>query len=522
MKKVYLIIIPFWLLVSCNSGKDYDIIIKDGEVYDGTGNASVIIDIGIQDDRIVSMGDLSTATAHEIINAKGLIVSPGFIDAHSHAGRGLDKKDRSDAKALLTQGLTTVVINPDGGGPVDLEVQKQDLLKHGLGVNVIQLIGHGSVRRQVMGMDDRLASVEELDSMKILVRNGMEAGAFGMSSGPFYTPGSYSDTKELVELSKVINPYDGIYTSHIRDESNYTIGLEAAVEEVITVAREADVTGIVTHIKALGPPVWGMSETIVNNIEAARKEGIKVFADQYPYHASATGLGAALLPRWSQAGGNDNFLRRCQISDTLIMIKEAMTENLARRGGADRIQIRYYSPDSTFAGKKISEIAKLWNLDPVDAALEMLQKEQNIGIISYNMSDEDIHRFMSQPWTMTCSDGSYPAWGSGVPHPRCFGSFPRKLKKYVIEEKVIRLPFAIRSMTGLTADVMHINDRGYIKENYMADIVIIDPDKLDDKASFINPFQYAEGVIYSLINGQLVIENEAFKNIKAGEIISRN
>ncbi len=521
MKKYFYLLFPYLLLLSCHTATEYHIIIKNGEIYDGTGNEPVSADIGILDDQIVKIGDLSDNTANEVIDANGMIICPGFIDAHSHAGTGLDKEDRSDAKALLTQGLTTVVNHPDGGGPVDLEAQQRDLLLHGLGVNVIQLIGHGSIRKQIMGMDDRLATPEELEEMKLLVKKGMEAGAFGLSSGPFYTPGSYSDTKELIELSKVINPFDGIYTSHIRDESNYTIGLEAAVEEVITVAREADIIGIVTHIKALGPPVWGLSEKIVHNIERAKEQGVKVFADQYPYEASATGLGAALLPRWSQAGGNEAFLLRCQDPDTLFLIKEAMIDNLERRGGAERIQFRYYSPDSTLAGKKLSEVADIWKMEPVSAALKMLKKEQNIGIISYNMQEEDIHRFMSQPWTMTCSDGRYPVWGSGVPHPRSFGSFPRKLKKYVIDEEVVSLPFAIRSMTGLTADIMKIENRGYIREGYTADIIIIDLKKLADKATFLKPFQYAEGVEHNIVNGQIVIKNGSLMNVKAGKVVTR-
>ncbi|NNF35821.1 MAG: amidohydrolase family protein, partial [Saprospiraceae bacterium] len=354
MRSTFLV---FCILFLASCQQKYDIILSGGIILDGSGQDSISSDVGIIGNTIIKIGDLSTATASKIIDVKGMTVTPGFIDVHSHAGRGLVHPDRSDGKILLTQGITTVMINPDGGGGTDLIKQDSALMHDGLGVNVVQMVPHGSIRRKVMGMDDRLATEEELEQMRALVKQGMEQGAFGLSSGPFYTPGSFSDTRELVELAKVAAPNGGVYTSHIRDESNYTIGLEAAVDEVITVAREAELTGIVTHIKALGPPVWGMSETIINNIEAARNDGVNVYADQYPYNASATGLGAALLPRWSQAGGRDAFLRRLGNSDTLSLIKAEMTQNLARRGGADRIQFRYFEPDTSVQGRTLAQVS---------------------------------------------------------------------------------------------------------------------------------------------------------------------
>ena len=348
IRMMFLLLLSTILFASCQ--QQYDIVIKGGTIIDGSGNIGMGTDIGIIGDRITKVGAIE-GKAKKVINASGLVVSPGFIDVHSHASGGLTAADRSDAKSLLTQGLTTVFINPDGGGSIDLNKQDSALLHDGLGINVAQMVPHGSIRSEVMGMDDRLATDEELERMKAIVLREMNKGAFGLSSGPFYVPGSYSDTRELIELSKVIGPFDGVYTSHIRDESNYTIGLEAAVDEVITVAREAEVTGIVTHIKALGPPVWGMSEKIIANIEKARSEGVRVYADQYPYNASATGLGAALLPRWAQAGGHEALLKRLNHPDTLSMITAEMEANLLRRGGADRIQFRYYEPDPSVQGK---------------------------------------------------------------------------------------------------------------------------------------------------------------------------
>ena len=247
-----------------------------------------------------------------LLDAEGRTVVPGFIDAHSHAGGGLTDDTLSAAEPLLAQGITTVVINPDGGGAVDLAEQRTELLEHGLGVNAAPLVPHGSIRREVMGMADRAPTAEELDRMRQMVRQGMDEGGFGLSSGPFYAPGSYAETDEFIALSEVAAEYGGVYQSHIRDESNYTIGLIAAVDEVITIAREAGLPGIVTHIKALGPPVWGFSDAVATRIERARAEGVEVFADQYPYDASATSLTAALVPRWAEAGGRDSLVARIQ------------------------------------------------------------------------------------------------------------------------------------------------------------------------------------------------------------------
>ncbi len=466
------------LLVLASCQDNYDIILKGGTILDGSGKESFSADIGIKGNTISKIGDLSAALATNVIDVTGKIVTPGFIDVHSHAGRGLVHPDRSDGKVLLTQGITTVIINPDGGGAVDLNMQDSALLNDGIGVNVIQMVPHGSVRREVMGMEDRLATDEELEQMKVLVKKGMENGAFGLSSGPFYTPGSYS-------------------------------------------AREANITGIVTHIKALGPNVWGKSIDIIKNIEDARAEGLSVYADQYPYNASATGLGSALLPRWSQAGGREALERRMKDQDTVVLIKNAMTENLARRGGAERIQFRYFDPDSSVPGKTLQQVSTEWNQSPVDAAFEMLLKTSSIGIVSFNMNDEDVHRFMQQQWMMTCSDGSYPQWESGVPHPRFIGSFPRKIRKFVMEEKVITLPQAIRSMTGLSADIFQIKDRGYLKEGYIADITIFNPDELTDRATFTDPFQYSTGMDYLIINGEIAIDDSSFKDIRKGRILKK-
>ena len=498
----------------------YETIIRYGRVLDGSGNPWFRTDIGIKGDRIAALGNLDDAQAEREIDASGLYVAPGFIDSHSHTSGGLTSEDRSHAQPLLAQGITTVFINPDGGGPVDIEKQKGDLLKHGLGINAAQLVPHGSIRRQVMGMVDRLPTETELEQMRDLVRKGMKAGAFGLSSGPFYAPGSYSDTRELVELAKIASEYGGVYTSHIRDESNYTIGVVAAVDEVIQIAREASLPGIVTHIKVLGPPVWGYSMAVVRRIDRARKQDLEIYADQYPYIASSTGLGAALLPRWAQAGGRDSLIARFENPATMAKIITEMMENLARRGGADRILFRRFQPDPAIEGRTLAEVADDWQMNPVEASIKMFRKG-GPSIISFNMNEDDVKTFMVQSWTMTSSDGAYPKWGEGVPHPRAFGTFPRKIHKYVLEENVLELPAAIRSMTSLPAQVFRLWNRGVIRQGAYADLVIFDLDKLRDHATFTEPYHLSEGMVHVFVNGQAAILDGEFTDVMSGRVLSR-
>lgn len=497
----------------------YDILIKDGRVLDGSGNPWVRADVAVADSKIAAVGDLSGAEADTVLDAKGLYVAPGFIDVHSHAGEGLTTASLSAAEPLLAQGVTTVVVNPDGGGAVDLAAQQDSLLEDGLGVNVGQLVPHGAIREAVMGLSDRDPTEEELAEMKALVRKGMEAGGLGLSSGPFYVPGSYAETEEYIATARVAAEYGGVYQSHIRDESNYTVGLLAAVDEVIRIAREADLPGIVTHVKALGPPVWGFSAAVQQRVERARAEGVEVFADQYPYTASATSLTAALVPRWAQSGGRDSLLHRLDQEDVRARIRDDMTENLERRGGADRIQFRRFPPDSSIEGKTLAEVAAERDVDPLKAALALIE-QATPGIVSYNMLDEDVERFMRQPWTMTCSDGGLVTRGERVPHPRNYGAFPRKLGRYARDQNVVDLGAAVRSMTQLSASVMGLPDRGRIQPGAAADLVVFDLDEIHDPATFRAPHQLSEGMVHVLVNGRLAIRDGTFTGARPGRVLS--
>ena len=358
---------------------------------DGTGNPWLRADLGITGDRITAVGQLAGATAARVIDARDRIVAPGFIDVHSHAGEGLRSAALHQGQPLIAQGITTVIANPDGGGPVDLAAQRAALEAARTGPNVALLIGHGSVRSAVIGQRAiARRPPDELQKMKDLVRRGMDEGAFGLSSGLFYVPGSFAKTEEVIELTKVAAESGGLYTSHIRDEGNYDAGVRASVREVIRIAEEAKTVGIVSHMKALGRDSWGLAPTLIKDMEEARARGVQVFADQYPYEASSTSLRAALVP-----GG---------VEPTEAIV----TENLRRRNGPDAVLIASYRADPSLAGKTLTEIAKARGVDPVTAALALMDGG-NASIVSFNMSEDDIEAIMRAPFTMASSDGGLVA-----------------------------------------------------------------------------------------------------------------
>lgn len=497
-----------------------DLIIRNGRVLDGSGNPWFHADVAVTGDRIVAVGDLSGVNARREIDASGLYVAPGFIDVHSHAGGGLATPELSAALPLLAQGVTTVFVNPDGGGETNMVEQRDSLMLDGIGVNVAQMVPHGSVRRRVMGMEDRAPTPAEMAEMKEILRAGMEAGAFGLSSGPYYAPGSYSTTDELVQLASVAGEYGGAYASHIRDEADYTIGLVAAVDEVIQIAREADVPGVVTHIKALGPRVWGFSEALVQRIERARRQGVEVYADQYPYTASATSLTGALVPRWAQVGGDSMLIERIRDPEDRARLRLALVENLDRRGGAERIQFRYFEDDHSIEGQTLAWLAERRAEAAPDVVLDLLEAG-GASIVSFNMADDDVERLMRQPWTMTASDGDLVPMGEGVPHPRSYGTHPRKIRLYVVEKGVMGLPAAIRSMTSLPASVYRVADRGVIREGAFADIVVFDLAEINDPATFQEPHQLAEGMSYVLVNGEFALDEGQFGEDLYGRVLNR-
>ncbi len=499
----------------------YDLLITNGRLLDGTGNPWYYADVAVRGDRIVAVGNLEHARAGRVIDASGLYVAPGFIDVHTHAGRGLVRAELSHAQPLLAQGITTALLNPDGGGPVDLVRQREVLQQHGIGVNAAQLVPHGSIRREVLGMEDRAPTDGELERMQALVRTGMEAGAFGLSTGPYYAPGSYSTTEELLAMARVAAAHGGVYTSHIRDEADYTVGVVAALDEVIHISREAKMPAVATHLKALGPRVWGYGAALAKRIERARAEGLAVFADQYAYTASATGLTSALIPRWAQAGGHDSLMARLTDRDRRAEVRRAIVENLDRRGGAHRIQFRYHEADPSIEGRTLAAVADERGLHPVDLAIDIINAG-SAGIVSFNMDDQDVEHLMRQPWMMTSSDGDLVPMDRGVPHPRVYGAFPRKIRVYVLEKGIIDLASAIRSMTSLPATVFGIPDRGLIQVGKIADLVVFDLDTITDKATYSDPHHLSEGMVSVLVNGQLAVDGGGFTGTLAGRVLTKH
>jgi N-acyl-D-amino-acid deacylase len=498
----------------------HDVLFRNARVHDGAGGPPFWADVAVRDGRISAVGDLADAVARDTLDLTGLHLAPGFIDSHSHAAAGLATDSLSDARPLLAQGVTTVIVNPDGRGAVDLPGQAHCLLAHGLGVNVAQLVPHGSVRQAVLGMADRAPDAAELDRMRELVRAGMEAGAVGLSSGPYYAPGSYAGTDELVALARVVAEYGGVHQSHIREEGQFGAGLLAAVDELIDVSRRSGVTGVVTHLKALGPRVWGQAEAVVDRIQAARAEGLEIYADQYPYDASSTSLSGALVPRWALVGGQDSLQARMGDGEGRQRLAADMAANLEGRGGPERIQFRRFPPDPSIEGRTLAAVAAERGQDPVEVALDLLEAG-GAGVVSFNMHDGDVVRFMRQPWTMTASDGELVEMGTGVPHPRAYGAFPRRLARYTVERGVTDLPTAIRSMTGLPAAVYGLADRGLVREGMAADLVVFDLERVHDPATYADPHHYARGMVHVLVNGRFAIRDGEFTGTRSGEILRR-
>jgi N-acyl-D-amino-acid deacylase len=501
----------------------YDILIRGGRVLDGSGNPWRAADIGIRAGRIVDMGRLTTA-ASRVIDATGLTVSPGFIDVHSHAGNGLAGALK-DARQLLAQGITTAILNPDGGGPTDLRTQRAGFEQRGVGANVALYVPHGSIRRDVIGMADRDPTTAELTRMETIARRGMEAGGIGLSSGLYYAPGSYAKTDEVIALAKIVGEMGGVYESHIRDEADYNIGVVAAVEEVIRIAEEGHIPGVVAHMKALGPASWGLSMALVERITQARDRGAEVYADQYPYGASGTSIVGALVPRWAEVGGRAELLRRIQGPDHDRLASD-MRRNLSRRGGAATLVISMYRPDPSLEGQSLAAVARGMNQPPEEAAMALLVKASgasadggDASLVSFNMSERDIELIMRQPFTMTCTDGDLVPFGQGKPHPRGNGAFARKLREYVHDRGVIDLPFAIRSMTSLPASVYGMKDRGVLRPGAWADILIFDPAAVRDTATYQEPHQLAEGIEYVLVNGVIAKDRSAYTGALGGKVV---
>ena len=490
-----------------------NLIITGAKVFIDKQTGFKNLDIGIKDDKIVFIGDAATQNfkSENIIEAKGKILSPGFIDPHTHLYYDLSNEDRKANLPYLLQGVTTIVTGNDGSSPLPVGERLDEWQKNGIGTNAALLVGHGSVRKEVLGLNNKKPNKEELQKMKDLVARALQEGAFGISTGLFYSPGSYSETEEIIELSKVVSKYGGIYDTHMRDESSYTIGLIKSVEEILEIAEGAEIPVHISHIKALGKDVWGKSAEVIAMVEDAQEKGLKVTANQYPYPASRTNLIAAVIPRWAEDGGYDKLLERFEDKSFQDSLKTGIEENIRRRGGPETL-IFSAAKNDKLNGLSLNEIAENWNINPTEAVIKALKADGEIRVVSYNMTDEDLNLFMKQDWVMTGSDGT-------VGHPRKYGSFSTKLRKYVNENEIIDLPFLLHNQSVLVAETFGFEKRGKIKEDNFADLILFDPSEVKDHATFDEPSKLATGMSLVLVNGVIVVRDGKFTEKLAGKAL---
>jgi N-acyl-D-aspartate/D-glutamate deacylase len=490
-------------------GGTVDVLIRSGQVVDGTGSAARAADVGITGDRITFVGDARARgiTGRRIVDAVGLIVAPGFIDPHTHTDGDLGNPTGRTNLPFLMQGVTTVITGNDGGGPVNVGARLAAWERDGIGTNVALYVGHGAVRSAVLGASAAAPNAEQLERMRTMVRDAMRGGALGLSSGLYYAPGSFATTEEVIALASVAGELGGVYDTHMRDESSYTIGLLGSITESIRIGREARIPVNISHIKALGTDVWGKSGEAIALIRAARAAGQKVTADQYPYTASGTGLGAALLPRWAEAGGGDSLRARIADPATRARLVVDMTENLRRRGGPESL-LMTSSRDTSVRGKRLGAIARARGLSPVETAIQLILAGGG-SVASFNMNEADIARFMVEDFVMTGSDGS-----GG--HPRKYGTYPRKLREYVFNKKILTLPAAIRASTSLPAETFGFTDRGVLREGAFADVIVFDERTIADRSTYEEPTLLATGMRWVLVNGKFAVDGGESTGALAG------
>lgn len=523
----------------------YDLIIRKGVVVDGSGSPPFRADIGISEDKIKSIGDLSGESAEVVLDAAGMVVSPGFIDIHNHSDLTIFEVPSADNYIL--QGVTTLVIGNCGSSPApltdvnfeeevkrvkrehpDIEVKWRSFSEYVKAldevrpaVNIVPLVGHGTIRAAVLGFGPERPSEKDIHVMKELTRESMEAGAFGVSTGLIYIPGTFSTTEEIIELAKVAASWGGIYTTHMRNEG---VGLLDSIYETVTIGLKAGIGVEISHLKASGRPSWGKVVAALKIIEDYAARGYDVSADAYPYPAASTSL-ATLLPREIRGASSEEIMKKLRDPDTVRNLKD-------RLGGAifeeryiswTDIMISYSPGHREYEGMRLDKIAESLGVDPVEAVVRiLLDDELATGMVTFSMREEDVRTVISHPLVAIGSDGSVGRFGVGKPHPRRYGTFPRVIAKYVREEKVLTLQEAVRKMTSLPARKLRLWNRGLIRPGFKADLVVFNYHSIEDTATYENPHSYPRGIRYVIVNGKVSVEaGKVAPTVRAGKVLRR-
>jgi N-acyl-D-amino-acid deacylase len=532
-------------------GVHFDLILRGGRVLDGTGTPWIRADIGIRDGRISAVGLLPDASADRVVDVTGRVVAPGFIDIHSHADdntRGPNIRDedarRKAAPNLVAQGITTVVVNQDGRSPWPIRGQREALEEGGMGPNVMLMVGHGEVRRQVMGQDvQRPATSAEVDRMRALVRQALDEGAVGMSAGLEYNPGRWSTLDEVAALVEELLPFDGVYISHERSEGTdpmwYWPSRDApapptlldAVEETIEIGRRTGAKVVASHIKAKGAHYWGSSHAAIQLIERARDEGVRIWADQYPYATSGSDGNTVLIPGWALARRDgetfaDALERTLSDREQAGNLRRDIAHEIRRRGGPERVVI-FDHPDSALVGRSLKEVAAERGTNEVEMALRLQldgdpERAGGGRLRGFSLSEDDVEAYGARNWVATATDGGIALPTDGPVHARFYGTFPRKLAHYARDRGVLSMEDAVRSSTWLPAQILGLKDRGMILEGFVADLVVFHPDEIRDTSDFFDPHQYPEGIDHVLVNGAFVVENGALTWALPGKVIPSN
>jgi N-acyl-D-amino-acid deacylase len=536
----------------------YDLIIRNGRVLDGTGNPWFPADVAIREGRIVRVGTLGDASAARVVDARGKYVAPGFIDIHSHADDGSSARGGlrdanpqiRSAPNLVSQGITTVVVNHDGRSPLPIADQRGLLQREGIGPNAMLLVGHGTVRSRVMGDDVRRpATTQEVARMRVMVRQALQEGAVGMSAGLEYVPGRWSTTDELIEVARELVPVHGVYISHERSEGSDPlwylpsqdgagpVTLLDAVRETIEIGEKTGARVVASHLKAKGANYWGSSAAAISLIERARERGVDIWSDQYPYATSGTDGSTVLIPSWATAtasagaGGGAiaraEALRRTLADSTRARrLRGDIAHEIARRGGAPNVVLFDYT-DRALYGQSLAQVAERWGVDPVEAAIRIQleglpNRPGGARMRGFSMSELDMELIARQPWVATSTDGGIALPSDGpTTHARFYGSFTRKIRHYALDRGVISLEAAVRSSTSLPAQIMRLKDRGQVREGFAADLVIFDRATIRDKATFFEPHQHSEGIDYVFVNGVAVVDGGKLTGAMPGKVLTR-